>query len=176
MKKKWTKEDDDFIIEHFKEISIKEISKKLQRTENSIHLRASFLGLTQKRSAGWTEEEVKLLHTDRPIVEIARMIGRSVSAVNKKRAIERSKIKYYEYIDTSAIERNVPLIDRFSRSSQYLAMLQKMNVDESFEYPKNEHSILRNQILMIHDKKFITKKWTEDTRRCWCVEVLINSE
>lgn len=83
MKIKWTKEEDKFIIEHYKKKSANEISLYINRTASSIRKRARVLKMSSAVSH-WTHEEELFLYEKWGIVSadrIAKQLGRSRNAV-----------------------------------------------------------------------------------------------
>lgn len=44
--KKWTKKEEDFVVEYYGDLTAKVIGQKLGRTESSVRWKASELGLT----------------------------------------------------------------------------------------------------------------------------------
>lgn len=173
-RKRWSEEEEVYLIENYGKIDTKEIASKLQRTVASINWRAKSLNLSESRGKSWTTKEIELLLSDSPEKEIAEKLNRTVTAVRKKRAIVRAKkgfnfkkSKLKDLFDLSAIDEGVPNINRFSASSQHFALLHALAVGQSYEFPESEYAMLRNQVQLIPDKEFSTRKWTEKTRRVW---------
>lgn len=172
---RWTENEDNFLLKNYKSTAFDKILEHLKdRSENSIRWRVKFLGITQKKNGPWSDEELEILNKDLTSSEISKMIDRSVSAINKKRIIEKSKKvdkinkeQLKSMFDLSAIEKGIPNINKFSNSSQYFALLASMNVGESFEFPSDEYTLVRNQIKLFEEKDFETKKWSETSRRVW---------
>ncbi len=174
--KKWLQEDDDFLIENYKKLDFDDLKSRLidTRTDDAIRWRAKHFGLTDKKNDSWSDEEIELVLSDLPIGIISKKINRTPTAINKKRAIEKAKQNktsdYSKLFDLSAIENGVPNININSKSSQYFALLSSLEPGQSFEYPAKEKELVRNQIYLIPEKKFQTKKWTEKTRRVWRIK------
>ena len=83
--RRWTKEEEEQLIELFKTHSVDEISKTLNRSRDGILIRLNRLGLKQVYE--WTEEEVNILLSmwnTNTIEEIANTIGKSDSAIRNK--------------------------------------------------------------------------------------------
>lgn len=173
--KKWSPTEDDYIVKNYNEKSFSEIKSKLpERSDNAIRRRAKDLGLTKSKGKEWTSTEIELVLSDLPESVIFKKTGRTVSAIRKKRAIEKAKlnenIDYSKFFDLSSIEDNVPNINLNSKSSQYYAVLNSLQIGQSFEYPSNENGLVRNQIQLLPNKKFQTKFWSENTRRVWRIK------
>lgn len=174
--KKWLEEDDDFLIENYKKLDFEKLKSGLidTRTDDAIRWRAKHFGLTDKKNYSWTDEEIDLIFSDLPIGIISKKINRTPTAINKKRAIEKAKQNktsdYSKFFDLSAIENDVPNINLNSKSAQYFALLDSLTPGQSFEYPSAEKELVRNQIYLLANKKFQTKKWTETTRRVWRIK------
>lgn len=173
--KKWTSQEDDFLIKNYNENSFIKIKEFLhQRSDDAIRRRAKDLGLTQSKAKEWSSEEIEILKSDLPESLIVEKIGRTLSAIRKKKAIERAKLNttvdYSKFFDLSVIEDDVPKINKNSKSSHYYALLNSLKDGQSFEYPSNEKELVRNQIQLLPHKKFQTKKWNEDTRRVWRIK------
>ncbi|QIB27099.1 helix-turn-helix domain-containing protein [Caloranaerobacter azorensis] len=107
-KKRWTKEEVDYLVENYSKKSINSISKDLGRTKDSVFKKAKRLGLT-KTVRNWTEEEIDILTLNwgkRSVEKIARMLNRSTISV-KKKAMELKLGSQYiangEYLSTGNI-------------------------------------------------------------------------
>lgn len=88
-RRRWTKEEVDYLVENYSKKSINSISKDLGRTKDSVFKKAKRLGLT-KTVRNWTEEEIDILMLNwgkKSIENIAKMLNRSTISV-KKKAIE----------------------------------------------------------------------------------------
>ena len=107
----WTTEEDKILIENYKDLGLKEVSKLLpNRTRNAINERAIKLGITEHNSRGvpWTNKEIELLkkyyptmgrecqmylknRTKQMITSRANMLG---IKKDNPRKISNSKYKY----------------------------------------------------------------------------------
>ncbi|MDY3513401.1 hypothetical protein PG593_04965 [Riemerella anatipestifer] len=176
--KRWGEKEDIFLQENYHSLPIEDIMKELiGRSETAIRWRAKFLGLTNSRGRDWTDEEIKMIIDRVPVSEIVRKTRRTYTAVmKKKRILEKQQIikkdltPISDFFDDGVIDKNIPLLDVYSKSSQYLYLLKKMKVGDSFEYPEDEKTLLRNQIVLFVDRKYKTKKWNDKTRRVWRVK------
>lgn len=173
--KRWSLEEDNILLENYNKIPFKEVMTLLpNRTENGIQWRAVFLGITNKRNKSWSKQEMDLIKSDLPLSEVATRTGRTYLAVNKKRALERDKMrnlhkvsKLTDVFDLSVIQKKIPIINPLSKSSNHFALLMSLKVGDSYEFPCNEVQILRNQIQRIPNRKFETKSWSKTTKRVW---------
>ncbi|SDE80897.1 hypothetical protein [Riemerella columbipharyngis] len=174
--KKWTKEEESFLVDNYRELSIEEIMKVIPRSKDAIRWRAKALGITRSRGESWTDKEIKMIEENYSISEICRMTGRTYTSVVKKRRIieNRDKSKKINklsgFFDKTPIEKGIPNMNIYSKSSQYFYLLSQMEIGDSFEYPQEEHSLLRNQMILFEGKKFQTKRWIEGSRRVWRIK------
>jgi len=87
MLKKWSEREINLLKELYPTKSISCIVKKLNRNENSIHLKANRLGL-HKDDYRWMDEEVSLLlylfNKDLLYKEIANVMGKTVQSIKDK--------------------------------------------------------------------------------------------
>lgn len=170
---KWSESEIEYLKSNYNNVEISEILKNINRKENAVRLKAKELGLTNSKPLRWTDDEIAMLNKDLTDEEISEKTGRSVTAIRKKRTIVNSQVngeKLAKLFDMSAIDKGIPIVSPLSASTQHLAMLSALKVNESYEYPDNEMNLVRNQILLIQNKKFTTKKWTETTRRVWRIK------
>lgn len=99
--KYWTKEDNEFLIENYTDMTRKEIGDYLGRSEGSVRTKCHRIGLNTKKESQWTEEELSLLkelysQNDGlwfSLDEIADKIGRSRWGV----AMKASRIGLGDY-------------------------------------------------------------------------------
>jgi DNA-binding CsgD family transcriptional regulator len=86
LKKRWTQEQDNFLIKNYKVLSIEEIVKHIDRTANAIEKRAVTLGIASALKR-WTKDEEMFLKEKWGIIclsTIAKRLNRSTSAVMLK--------------------------------------------------------------------------------------------
>jgi len=107
MKKKWSEEEEIFLKNNIKKITVKEISDKLNRPINGVTLKAFKLGIKIRK---WSKEEDELLiqlypnYPSKKLIEF--FINRSESAILNRGYIlglqcnylERLKHKKYKYL------------------------------------------------------------------------------
>ncbi|MGL5957260.1 MAG: hypothetical protein ACRCZZ_01450 [Phocaeicola sp.] len=170
--RRWTKEEDEYLLHHYKNVPFDDVRAYLSnRPNDAIRWRAKFvLGVASSKNKPWTVDELNILLSDLTISEVANLTGRTYSAVNKRRNLERAKGSLSELFDTSTIEKGVPNISRSSKSAQHFALLLELQVGDSYEFPANEYPLVRNQIQIITERKFESKKWSDGTRRIWRIE------
>lgn len=83
LKKRWSTEEDNFIIENYKSTDVEAISQQLGRTVSAIRKRASALGLAEKINR-WSNEEMEFLNEKWGILNldtIAKKLNRSRNSV-----------------------------------------------------------------------------------------------
>lgn len=61
---RWTKEEDNFLIENYHKFSAKELSEKLSRGYDATKKRAKTLKITNKPSDVWTDAEIEILKNE----------------------------------------------------------------------------------------------------------------
>lgn len=86
MKKRWTKDELEFLNKNYNNKDIDFLCKNLNRTKSSVYKKAMRLGLTEK-TENWSEEDIDILTKywgKRSKKKITEMLGRSVLSINKK--------------------------------------------------------------------------------------------
>lgn len=81
----WSKEEYDFIQEHYEARGAEYVSEQLRRSKNAVHTHAKLLGLTSKRY--WSKEEDDVLRKHYNSItarELGEKLGRSARAVNAR--------------------------------------------------------------------------------------------
>lgn len=81
----WTKEDDEFLKQNYKNMKYKEIAKHLNRTESSIYSRLYGFGLLKLTKLTDKEKEFILNNQEMKLSEIAEMLGVTVKKVQNER-------------------------------------------------------------------------------------------
>lgn len=84
--RKYTKEEDAYIVEHFYTATAKEIAARLARTVKSIRSRAIKLGLSPKMVLRrWTKEENEFIKNrgNKKLAEVAKLLNRDQSEVSE---------------------------------------------------------------------------------------------
>lgn len=92
-KVEWTTHEIEYLKSNYNFISLKELSKELDKSEYQINLMLTKLNLLEKRS--WTQEELEFLknNRDKSLTTLANHLKRSVASVkSKKRFLEKSQL------------------------------------------------------------------------------------
>jgi biotin operon repressor len=165
--KQWSKEHIDFLKENYKNLSIKELAEKLNRTEYAIRWKASYLQLTLPQ-IGYTKEEDEFILANHKVItiqEIAEQLGRTKASVNKR--IHKIIVKEMPTFDKNeiAIESNIPFKNSVAES--YRNALAKLEVGDSFVFDKKDYQIIRNQHHLFFPKKFTSRSIDKETSRLW---------
>ena len=87
----WTNQEVEYLKSNYNFISLKELSKELNKSEYQINLMLTKLNLLEKRS--WTQEELEFLkkNKDKSLTTLANQLKRSVASVkSKKRILENN--------------------------------------------------------------------------------------
>lgn len=87
----WTLKEIEYLKSNYNFINLKEISKKLNKSEYQVNLMLNKLNLLEKRN--WTQEELEFLknNKDLSLTTLANKLRRSVASVkSKKRALEKN--------------------------------------------------------------------------------------
>lgn len=86
MRKNWTTSEDDILKANYKLLGISMTSFLLNRSEKSVALRAQRLGLSDKASPHWTEEEINVLRSshDVSLQELSDKLGRTKEGIRRK--------------------------------------------------------------------------------------------
>lgn len=97
MKKKWLKEEDDFILSNYESMSIEGIAIHLNRTRSSVINRIYKIIDYEKRKNVWPDEKIKLLldnYEKMSFNELSILLDKSISAIDKqlrKLKVDRTK-------------------------------------------------------------------------------------
>lgn len=113
MKKLWTKEDDDVLIESYPSTTNKELAIILGRTAEAVRSRARQLGLKKDKQKSWTKEEEEYLKNNysiKPIKELMLILERSRASIFCKadqlgltiRNSKRKNTDFFKKIDTES--------------------------------------------------------------------------
>jgi len=116
MARKWTDDEIELLMEYAKEIDDCEIAFKLNRTEASVKVKRTRLKISHNTS--WTKDQVFLLknsnNTD--IVELSKLLGKSISSIKNKRHILGIKIGRNKYSEEDFRQ----ICNEYSPESTYL--------------------------------------------------------
>ena len=86
-RRRWTKEEEDYIKDHYKTRTVKDIAEVLGRSERSVIMRARHLGVAKLKIKRWTEEEEDYLKKNfkkKSFKEMADHLERTEKSVSKK--------------------------------------------------------------------------------------------
>jgi hypothetical protein len=115
-RRRWTTEEDNLIRQQYEQMSAAEIGALVDRTEDAVWLRVRVLNLGKREViAPWTEAEraeLRTCYATEPPGELARRLGRTVSAVcqqaramnlplRRGRAVQSVVGDYFNVIDTT---------------------------------------------------------------------------
>jgi|GEM_PF-6272220 hypothetical protein len=96
-KRKWTKEDDTFLVEHNYDMDAKELSTSLQRTKYSIDARCHKFGLHLYFGITPYKQEMVLSNTHLSFDTLASELGISKSGVQKiiKNFLDKKERRFF---------------------------------------------------------------------------------
>lgn len=83
----WTPEDDETLKRVYGSHSKKEVARLMGRTENSVKLRGSLLGITDSSEERWQPEQIVILdreYATRSMKELVKLIGRTRDSIRRK--------------------------------------------------------------------------------------------
>lgn len=122
---KWTKAEDQFVIDHIQSMTAEEIGMKLGRSENSVHIRIVRKGLpTQSRLPGWltANQVAKLMGKDGHVisgwVDKGILPGKILPGKRRIRAIDFNDLKRW-----LCTPENWPYFDEWKINNEYLRRL-----------------------------------------------------
>jgi len=115
----WTPEQDQYLRDHWQEMSDEEMAAVVGHPLTSTKARRGKLGLYERkgyRGKDWSPEELAYIHEvwgEKTVPEIARKLGRSINAVNRTdfpiiidgtsdecaKALNRSRSSFYCMVD-----------------------------------------------------------------------------
>lgn len=169
-KRRWSKEESEFLTEHYKALPMAELVDKLGRSEDSIRWQASYCGLTDEKPKAYTPCEVKFISEnmgEMPIYKIALQLGRSAKGVKSQitKIKQMENVKNYEKTAEYEFDNNIPF--GVGKHFEFKTMLNSMDVGQSFEYMQSERATMNNVIALFEDKIFKSKAIDKTTRRVW---------
>ena len=83
----WTEEQVTFLFENYDKYTVRELSKKLNKSESSVTGAAKKLGFSKITHKKWTDEELQYLrnnYLDMSVEEISKNVCHTIAAVNTK--------------------------------------------------------------------------------------------
>lgn len=169
-KRRWTKEEIEFLTDNYKSLPMPDLVEKLGRSDDSIRWQASYCGLTDEKPKNYLPEEVNFIRDNMdkmPIYKIALHLGRSAKGVKNQitKIKQMENVQNYEKTVEYEFEKNVPF--GIGKHYEFKTMLNSMKVNESFEYLQSERATMSNVISLFQEKIFKSKKIDVNTRRVW---------
>lgn len=164
MKRNWSIEEDNYILDNHGKITWMEMSKFLGCSITTVEKRAMALGVNVefKTSARWTKEEVDLLreYADRYITKnIAKKLNKSVHAVQKK-ALKEGIVLHGEndpwkkwmidYLKDNVNKQSLNQISKFMSMNMY--QVRKKCVELGLEYDDKRWTKEEEQTLLKYYK------------------------
>jgi len=136
IRRRWTKEEIEYLKENYPKLPTFEIAKKLQKPINAIIKKAYKLGikkkpevirrtisLSHKKYRYWSEEELEYLrknYTQKPIEELSKKLGRSIQAIRSKASFLGLR-RSYSTSDRWLILKNATPIELSDKDKGWLA-------------------------------------------------------
>lgn len=149
--REYSEEEIKYLKENFLLLSNKELAGKLDRSVDGIASKLKDLDLIRRSMNPYTEEEKKYIRDNvgkKTITEIADDLGRTQGGVSKfvsKFRINKIRKKNKTYLEN--IDNDV--VPFFSKSDNYFEIMQKMKVNDSFEFPESDKAIVSTQKYVI---------------------------
>lgn len=164
-RKFWTHEEDTFLRQNYKIMSVNEICKKLNRTRESVITRARILGISNRRNrVEWTREKEDFIKENYGIIgnkEMAAILDVTIASIaGKVRSMGIIKSKKWSKQEDDFLESNygkieireiIKTLGRTKNSIQRRAMqigVSKRNVipykEEEIEFVKNNYEKITN--------------------------------
>ena len=178
MKRKWTQEEDEFVIGNYKKMSSDEISLHINRTASSIRKRARALKVSSEVTH-WTEEEEQFLFEKWGVVNvdiIAKQLNRSRNAVLLK-AYQMSLRKqitangtYFTPVDISNI-LNINIRSFYTWIRNGLIKYRRFRVGRKTKYQITAESFCK--FIKEHQDKWNSQEADIDLIRSYCCSYFI---
>lgn len=165
--KQWSTEDRSYLIDNYKSISIEELVIRLERTETAIRWKAKQLGLTMVKLDYSEDEDAFILQNFKKITidNIAQLLGRTKTSVNKRLYKIRARTLPNFRETMVDIEPNVPFENNLSEG--YRVALSRLNIGDSFVFPKSHYVTIQNQKCFFKTQIFATKSIDKENSRLW---------
>lgn len=132
-KRKWTPEEDKYLLENYVTQKIKDVGTHLNRTENAIKRRAKKLNCSKETRQKWTEEEL----------EIIRVAGKNCELV-KQLIPHRTMNSIYHKVEESRMGKCLYCGKKIRRRKKYC------NGTCKFSFSKHGEKIRRNDVKIPH--------------------------
>lgn len=162
----WTEDQDQYLIENYKGTPLAVLVKFLNKTEDAIRWRASYLHVTKPKGNEWSTDDIEYLKKNKGNMtyqDLAYYLGRTKSAVANK--ILDLNIISKRQSKSEDVESGIPYSGSITR--QYVEKVSTMEVGDSFLFPISDRQILRNAIKSFPERYFRTKKVDDFSRRVW---------
>jgi len=152
---RYTEEDESYLIDNFINKSNKELANELDRSLDGIVQKLKELGLVRRKMNPYTSEEKKYILENirtKTLSQIAEYLGRSQGGISKyvsKHRIKKTRKKKKTYLEK--IDKDV--IPFFSKGDNYYEIIERMKINDSFEFPESDRQIVNNQKYMFVNSK-----------------------
>ncbi len=138
-RKRWTKEEEQWLKENYQKFSNKELAEKFGVSETSIQKKLASLGLTRQQQKKWTKEDEEFLkenYESMSIEELAKKFNVTPLAVKKKLArlglSKRSKKRTSEQTEVIKVKMSTEAltaeVDETTTSSPSTSIEYKPNL------------------------------------------------
>jgi len=161
-KKRWTKEEEEILMEYAKNYTINEIAEIFEMLPSTISNKLKHMGISaQKSSKFWTEEDVlKLIEYAKvcTIDEIAKKMGKSYGVVANK----------LNELNVSAVNKSPKLWTKEEDDLLLLLLPEYSTFEISKKLNRSEESVCVRASKLGYDLQSKHKKWTEEEEDLLC--------
>lgn len=153
--KNYSEEEINYLKNNYLEKTNKQMSVELDRTLDGIVQKLKELGLVRREMNPYSDEEKKYILANiksKTISQIALDLGRSQGGVSKfvsKHRIKKTRKNNKTYLEN--IDKDV--VPFFSKGDNYFEIIEKMQINDSFEFPESDRQIVNNQKYMFVNSK-----------------------
>lgn len=153
--KKYTTEEEQYLEDNYLTKTNNELANYLDRSLDGIIQKLKELNFVRRKMNPYTEEEKKYISDNikyKTICQIAMDLGRSQGGVSKlvsKFRIKKTRKQNKTYLEN--IDKNI--IPFFSKGDNYYEIIEKMKINDSFEFPESDRAIVNNQKYMFVNLK-----------------------
>lgn len=151
----YTQEEESYLRENYLSKSNKVLATEMDRSLDGIVQKLKEMNLVRREMNPYTEEEKKYILDNikqKSIVQIALDLGRSQGGVSKfvsKNRIKKTRKNNKTYLEN--IDKDV--VPFFSKGDNYYEIIEKMQINDSFEFPESDRQIVNNQKYMFVNSK-----------------------
>lgn len=121
--RKWTNEEDKYLIDNISKYSNHELALALNRTDSAVYTRVSYLKLNRFKYYTTEEDEyIKNNYKTLSYAEIAKNINRTVHSVEARRSflgLKKNSHKFYTEKDTEKINNAKTINDRLILAKEF---------------------------------------------------------